>query len=174
MGPEEPITIQQLATFLDVTLLTPGDIPRLPPEALKQLLTTDPAGWSAVGCKTVSGYLVIYNPNRSPGRISNDCAHEMGHILLEHESSKLVIAQDGRFVMRSYDDKQEKEADWLAAALLLPRDALIHIRTSGLTLQEAAKMYMTSKRLIQYRVGVTGVDIQLRRRDGRGRRKKPQ
>jgi hypothetical protein len=50
--------------------------------------------------------------------------------------------------------------------LLLPRDALVHIRRQGWTAPQAAKEFGVSVDMIQYRINVTGVDVQLSRRRG--------
>ncbi len=67
--------------------------------------------------------IVIYNPAHSPARQASDIAHKLAHIILEHDPAKMVLSQDGTIVMRSFNEKQEEEANWLAWSLLLPRCA---------------------------------------------------
>jgi Zn-dependent peptidase ImmA (M78 family) len=93
--------------------MTPNDFPGLPKEVLQVLLVDDPGGWSAVSLTTSKRAVVIYNPCHSKARQASDIAHELAHFILSHQPSKLVVSADGQIVMRSYDSKQEEEANWL-------------------------------------------------------------
>jgi Zn-dependent peptidase ImmA (M78 family) len=108
--------------------------------------------------------LVIYNPKHSAGRQASDIAHELAHIILGHEAAKLIMSADGQLVMRTYDQKQEDEANWLAWALLLPRDALLHNRKIRATAKQIAQRYGVTETLVQFRMRVTGVEAQVRAR----------
>lgn len=156
--------VAQLAQHLDVELVTPYDLPGLPSECLSQLLHVDPWGWSAVTVNTHAGCVVVYNPVKSSGRQSSDIMHELAHVLLAHQPGTIVLSQDGELAMRSFDQKQEDEANWLAWALLLPRDALVSARRLGLTSAEIAEKYGVTEKLVQFRKSVTGIDKQWRRR----------
>jgi Zn-dependent peptidase ImmA (M78 family) len=68
--------------------------------------------------------------------------------------------------LHSFDRVQEDEANWLAGCLLLPRDALVHIRRQGWTVLQAVRAFGVSADMVQYRINVTGVDVQLSRRRG--------
>jgi IrrE N-terminal-like domain len=160
----EPLDPRVLATYLQVRLITPSDIPGIPQTVLKQLLNVDPWGWSALTIMQGDAALVIYNPKHSAGRQASDIAHELAHIILGHEAAKLIMSADGQLVMRTYDQKQEDEANWLAWALLLPRDALLHNRKMRVTAKQIAQRYCVTETLVQFRMRVTGVEAQLRAR----------
>jgi Zn-dependent peptidase ImmA (M78 family) len=72
--------------------------------------------------------------------------------------------------IRTHNDEQEEQANWLAGALLLPREALLGIRRRGMLDEDACREYGVSAAMLKFRLNVTGVDVQLRR-VGRGRRK---
>jgi hypothetical protein len=61
---------------------------------------------------------IFYNPNHSRARTANSLAHELSHVVLEHEPGP-AIAPDGT---RNFDPEQEEEAEWQAGALLVPRE----------------------------------------------------
>jgi Zn-dependent peptidase ImmA (M78 family) len=67
---------------------------------------------------------VIFNPRKSDGRKASDIVHELAHLILGHDPAKVVFSEDGQIATRTFDQKQEDEANWLAWALLLPREAL--------------------------------------------------
>lgn len=160
----EPLDPRGLAKYLQVRLITPSDIPGIPQTVLQQLLKVDPWGWSALTIMQGDAALVIYNPKHSAGRQASDIAHELAHIILGHEAAKLIMSADGQLVMRTYDQKQEDEANWLAWALLLPRDALLHNRKMRATAKQIAQRYCVTETLVQFRMRVTGVETQLRAR----------
>src|SRR5215469_4289578 len=105
---------RELAAYLDVKLCTPEDIDGLPEASKRQLLDIDPSGWSAITIDFGKSTLIIYNPRHSAGRQASDIAHELAHIILGHRPASMIMSQDGQVVMRSYDQKQEDEANWLA------------------------------------------------------------
>jgi len=154
-----------LAALLDVEIRTPADIPGLPSDVLDQLLVKDPWGWSAVSFIQPEGKtIIIYNPRKSAGRRSSDIGHEVAHIIQEHKPGMIMLSHDGMMAMRTFNQKQEDEADWLGWCLLLPREALIKAMREGRTTQQIAEQYGVTDRLVTFRMGVTGVHVQMRRR----------
>ena len=163
VAPHQPLAPARIAEFLEVALWTPNDIPGLSVTAREQLLVHDPWGWSAISCSVHGQNVVIYNPRHSPGRQASDIAHELAHIILDHEPGKIVLSQDGGMIMRSYDQKQEEEANWLGWTLLLPREALVTAARGKLDTAQIAAKYGVSEQLVEYRLRMTGVNNQFRR-----------
>ncbi len=163
LNSNDPLDPKCLADHLEVGLCTPRDIPGISKEVLTQLLQKDPWGWSAVSQIVKGKPLIIYNPKHRGGRQASDIMHELAHLILDHSPGKLIMSQDGGMVMRSYDRKQEEEANWLAWSLLLPRDALVYSMRSRLSLAEIAERYGVTEKLVTYRLQVTGVTTQFRR-----------
>lgn len=160
---DAPLAPARLAEFLDVRLWTPYDVPGLSQTALDQLLVNDPRGWSAISCALDCQEVVVYNPCHSSTRQASDISHELAHVILNHEPGKMVLSQDGSMIMRSYDQKQEEEANWLGWCLLLPREALERAARRRLATAQIAEMYGVSEQLATYRLRMTGVDVQFRR-----------
>jgi Zn-dependent peptidase ImmA (M78 family) len=148
---------RRLADHLGARLCTPYDVVELPEERLGQLLDVDPWGWSAVSIMKDESPLIIYNPRHSKGRQASDIMHELAHLILNHRPAVMISSQDGRFVMRSYNETQENEANWLAWALLLPRDLLMVCKRQALTSAQIAAKYEVSEKLVNFRIQVTGV-----------------
>lgn len=158
-----PLPMEQLAEYLGAELVTPHEINGLSPEALRQLLVVDPSGWSAVTLSRGERTVVIYNPRHSDGRHQSNIAHELAHLLLEHEPSKVILSTDGSIVMRTFDAEQEDEANWLAGCLLLPRVCLQHAVRRKFTSAGVAAEFGVSTAMAEYRLRVTGVLAQARR-----------
>jgi Zn-dependent peptidase ImmA (M78 family) len=140
----------------------PRDVPGLPSDILEQLLQKDPWGWSAISVLQGANAVIICNPQHSPGRQSSDIVHELAHLILGHEPARLIMSHDGSFVMRSYDQKDEDEANWLAWSLLLPRDGLAACRRQKLTTLEIANRFSVSDTLVNFRLRMTAVDAQIK------------
>jgi Zn-dependent peptidase ImmA (M78 family) len=143
----------------------------MPADLLNQLLKTDPEGWSAVTCKSAGANTVIYNPQHSPQRQSSDIAHELAHIVLDHDPAQLILSQTGEMCMRSFNQREEAEANWLAGALLLPREALVVALQQQTPEVEVCKTYAISKKMLTWRYLVTGVGIQAQRAGSRIRKR---
>jgi hypothetical protein len=170
LGAHDVLQPMALAHYLEVLLWTPQDVPDLPPDALDQLLRTDPSGWSAVSVLQGTTPVVIYNPRHSSGRQSSDIVHELAHLILGHEPAKLIMSHDGSFVMRSYDQKDEDEANWLAWALLLPREGLLVCKRQKLTVSEIANRFGVTESLVNFRLRMTGIEAQLKAASRYGRK----
>jgi Zn-dependent peptidase ImmA (M78 family) len=153
---QNPLTAPLLAKHLGVKLLTPSDISGLEEEDRRILLGEEADAWSAVTLCKGEKHMVIFNPCRGEGRQSNDIMHELSHIIVGHKA-QIMHALDAGIFLRHYDKSQEEEADWLAATLLLSRDALFKIAFSKMVPSEAAKEYKVSESLLQMRLNVTGV-----------------
>jgi Zn-dependent peptidase ImmA (M78 family) len=63
--------------------------------------------------------------------------HELAHLILKHVPARVDVSKTGLLLLSEYSDQQESEADWLAAAILLPRDALVLHRGAALPLQKS-------------------------------------
>lgn len=158
----------ELASFLELEVWTPHDVPGLPKDVLNQLLQRDPWGWSAVSLSLPNDRgIVIYNPRKSKGRQASDITHELAHFILDHQPATIIISNESDMAMRTFDRKQEDEANWLAWCLLLPREALLSAKIAELTTAQIATKYGVAEPLVTYRLNICGVEAQLR---ARGRR----
>lgn len=152
----------RLADHLSVRLATPQGIEGMATSDLDQLLKHDPWGWSAVTVTNNSETLVIYNPNRSVGRRASDITHELAHLVLGHEPGTIVLSEDGTMAMRSFNQKQEDEANWLAWSLLLPREGLVAAVSRGDSDEQIATTFGVTETLVRFRKRLTGVERQTR------------
>jgi len=158
-----PLPAEALAKQLGVLLWKPIDIRGLSPGARAVLLRKERNSWSAVTVSFAGVDAVIYNSSHSQARQSSDIMHELSHILIGHEPGKIFLSQNGQIMLRTYDQTQEEEASCLANTLLLPREALLLIKRSGMDDNEACETYGVSRKLLTFRMNISGVNRQVRR-----------
>lgn len=164
VGKFGPLSPDALAAHLGIVVWTPDDIPGLDRKSRDQLLIRDEASWSAVTLTLPEGRFIIVNSSHSQARRNNDLMHEIAHIVLEHEPAQMVTSPNGLMFLDNYSAEQEEEADWLAAALLIPREAALKVLADGADAREAARYFSVSESLMRMRISRTGIDRQLRQR----------
>lgn len=163
LTPAAPLDTTALAKHLGVGVLTPEDIPGLSQETLDILRRNDgvtPSCWSAVTLVVGPKVVVILNSSHSPARQASDLCHELAHRIRGHEAQQVDITEDGIMLLQSYEKAQEEEADWFSGCLLLPREALVHIKREQLEDAEASVLYGVSMRMLKYRMSMTGINKQ--------------
>lgn len=106
--------------------------------------------------------VVVFNPLRSIGRRNSDIAHELAHLLLEHELSEIRSVAGVPF--RTCRPEQEEEATNLAGTLLLPRPLLLRAARQTLDVAKIAEQYSVSLEMARFRFNTTGVAKQARTR----------
>jgi Zn-dependent peptidase ImmA (M78 family) len=136
---------------------------QIPAYARKQLFVTDIESWSALTLREGNTIAIVMNTSHVLTRQANDLAHELAHIDLRHVPNRVEVSTTGLLLLSDYSDEQEQEADWYAGALLLPRDALAAARRHRKTVEQIAQHFRVSKALCEWRIRMTGVEIQLNR-----------
>lgn len=159
-----PLSADRLADHLGITVWSVKDVEDLDAENLSVLTNEADDSWAALTMRMGPSNLVVYKPVSSPGRRNNVIMHELSHIILGHELAQAFLMEDGSLVPGNFDQNQEDEADWLAGTLLLPRPALLSIRSQNIPDDVACDQYMVSREMLTWRTRMTGVDYQLSRR----------
>ncbi len=72
----------------------------------------------------------------------------------------MFYVSDEDIALRGFSKDAEEEANWLAGALLLPREALVYLRSKGISNDEICRAYGVSQQLLRMRLDVTGVNFQ--------------
>jgi Zn-dependent peptidase ImmA (M78 family) len=126
----------------------------------------DQDSFSALTLFTGTTRLIVHNDSHHPHRQSSNIAHEISHCLLEHPPGPLVSAEGCRY----WDPQLEAEAEWLGAALLVPRDGGLRLAKRGWDIGTIADHYNVSETLCRWRLQQTGVLKQIERL---GRRSAP-
>ncbi len=95
---------------------------------------------------------IFYNQDNSPSRQRSDVAHELSHVLLEHEPAPIFDTEG----TRAWNAEQEREAAWLGGALLVPKHVALMVARRGTAVEEAAERYGVSAQLMQWRLRASG------------------
>jgi Zn-dependent peptidase ImmA (M78 family) len=109
-------------------------------------------------------FMIVINPAHARTRQQSDLMHELAHMELGHTPARVEVSKSGVILLSDYSDEQEQEADWHAAALLLPREGVLQLRARRASTAEIATQYGVSEALCEWRIRMTGVDVQMRRR----------
>ena len=128
----------------------------LPRQRFQELEDIQPDAFSACTLRpSLDRVVVVHNPLSPKTRQKSDVAHELAHMLLDHELSRVQRLGDITFL--SCDPVQEEEAAWLSGCLLLPRALLLAEISQGAGAEDIARKHGVSERMAQYRLDVTGV-----------------
>lgn len=150
------------AQHLGVLVLEFGEM-ELSPECRRRLLRIDQDSWSGMTIREADTTAIVVNPCHARGRQCSTLMHELAHIILKHVPVRVDVSATGMLLLSEYSEESEAEADWLAAAMLLPRDVLMRCRRRGDSVAQIACSFGASEQLCEWRLRMTGVDVQLRR-----------
>jgi Zn-dependent peptidase ImmA (M78 family) len=131
--------------------------------SVRQLTINDDKSWSAMTIKEGGTLGLVLNPAHAQTRQRNDLMHELAHVELKHTPARVEVSKTGLLLLSDYSEDQEQEADWYAGAMLLPRAGLMHHRLRSKDAREIAEHYGVSPQLCEWRLRMTGVEVQMRR-----------
>ncbi len=137
----------------------------IPCQPIDEYISDDRCGWAAVhltgkGHEEFSAVTVyrgtrkriLYNGRNSPAGRRSDVAHELSHVLLEHEPGPVR----GKEESRTWDPDQESEASWLGGVLLVRDHVALRVARLGMPVAEAATSYGVSVSLMEWRLNASG------------------
>jgi Zn-dependent peptidase ImmA (M78 family) len=157
----EPLDPFDLALALSVEVWDISTVQGLSEQTLRHLSSAAGDEWSAVTVYSNGRLIVVLNPRHSEARKASNLMHELAHVIREHVPASMVSSESG-FMLRTFDERQEAEADWLSASLLLPRAALTYCQARQISPEQVMLDYGVSQHMYRYRMGVTGVNRQFR------------
>lgn len=94
---------------------------------------------------------ILHNDTHHPYRQRSNISHELAHCFLGHAGCT-ILNDNGT---RNYNSEIEDEASYLGGALLLPKEAALHILVNGLKSQ-AQQLYGVSRPMLDYRLRISG------------------
>jgi Zn-dependent peptidase ImmA (M78 family) len=160
LEPDDRLDCEALAAAWGVPVVTLDGLQEAGarPASIEHLTVARPSSFSAGTVVTGTSRLIVVNPVHSAGRRANSLAHELAHLLLEHEPGPAL----GPGGCRIWDPTMEDEADRLAGILLVPRAAAWGCTRIGLPLKVGAARFGVSVSLMRQRVHQSGAARQAR------------
>jgi Zn-dependent peptidase ImmA (M78 family) len=128
--------------------------------AVEHFMENSPERWSAALIKNGSGHLVVFNSAHASVRVRSNLAHEVAHLVAEHELNSNWVSDDG---CTSGGKAQETEAAELAGALLIPAAVAKLAAIRGRPPFALAADYEVSVEMATWRMRVSGGEIIARR-----------
>ena len=158
LGPLDRLDCFALAKEWGIPVVSVGELREdgATDKSIRRLLSAE-AGFSATTVCYGTQRLIVYNPKHASGRKASSLAHELSHVILEHEAAPAL----GLGGCRYWDARQEAEADWLGGALLVPRESALAWMLRSDDLEEGADHFGVSHDLFRWRVNHTGVARQV-------------
>ncbi len=167
-----------LARFARLLVVDFDRIQGLSPESRAHLLGDAADEWSGGACSKPlpNGWrLVILNPAHGPSRNRATLMEEVAHVFLGHRPNRLAaLARNGspgesqsrKIVAREYNHADEEAAYAIGAAALVPYAALRRMVIEGRSGNEIARRFGVSRQLAEYRIKVTHLWPEYKRRFG--------
>jgi Zn-dependent peptidase ImmA (M78 family) len=165
LRPHDHLDIRDLARHLGVEVTRADQL--VARARLEELERVQPGAFSAATFHLPDGRTVaVCNPCSDPARTNSDIAHELAHILLDHEVRDIQQLAGHTFL--TCNPEQEEEANWLAGCLLLPRPLLLRAARAGATPETLAIRYNVSLAMARFRLNTSGVLLQAHRAKASG------
>ncbi|MFF3667454.1 ImmA/IrrE family metallo-endopeptidase [Microtetraspora malaysiensis] len=148
LGPTDPFDPYALADTHGIPVYGLGDLLAhgVSPEAFGHFTMGDTAAWSAALLPLGTARVIVENESHSRARRRSNIAHELGHLLLEHPFDNVILGEDHK---RQFDEKQEKEATFMAGELLIPLTAAERMAFDGWDNARVAAAYGVSTQFAQ-------------------------
>lgn len=151
----DPLDPARVASVYGVPVVTAAQLANGRPLAA-------PPEFSAMTVFRGSRRIIVLNSDHAVTRQRSSLAHELAHLLLEHEPASHLM--NGA---RMWDPAAEREADWMGAELLVPRQAGLTICRAGEVVEDAATRFGVSAQLLTWRLNASGARTQVQREGGR-------
>lgn len=168
---EERLNPFELAKYAKLLVASFEDIePFLTEETRLQLLGTGKDKWSGGACSQTlpdGRKLIVLNPTHGKNRQNATLMEEICHVFMGHQPSRLAIEnlnKDGKVIARDYRAEIEEEAYSIGAAALVPYTALRRMVNEGKTSREIARHFNVSRELVEYRIKVSRLWEQYKRK----------
>jgi Zn-dependent peptidase ImmA (M78 family) len=128
-------------------------------EAIELFASLKPEVWSAALVPNGTGQFIVENVAHNRLRRRSNVAHEMAHLILEHEFDEILFAGDERGCKDPVSKRVEAEATELSGELLLPAAAARRAAIRRLSDQDVADLFDISVDFARWRMNVSGARL---------------
>jgi Zn-dependent peptidase ImmA (M78 family) len=153
LASHDPLDPRELANHLDISVVDAGNLVDI--AELEELERLQAFAFSAATFMINDRKIVVINPLRNAGRQNSDIAHELAHILLDHNLSE--IREIGDMPFRTCKPDEEEEATAFGGTLLLPRPLLLSAARRRASIEQIATQYDVTIEMARFRYNTTGI-----------------
>ena len=169
LGLSDQQRIDPLAIVIEgITVLTISEIPDLEPATVAYLEGPSLTTWSAMSVpmnEEKDEWFIVRNERHTIVRQRVSLFEEFWHILLGHKLTKIAKIADA--YGRTFDQSEEHDAFYLAAATLLPEHIVHNAVAEKHDIDQIALDYGISPELVEYRIKRLGLWRQYKGRNVR-------
>ncbi|MFE1198642.1 ImmA/IrrE family metallo-endopeptidase [Streptomyces olivaceoviridis] len=126
------------------------------PEALEHFTLRRPEAWSAALVPAGTARFIVENCAHTLQRRRSNVAHEMSHLLLEHDFEGILFSDGGCRELGPEMAVKERQASDLSGELLIPTSAAITAALSKKSDDEVAEQFNVSTRFAAWRMNASG------------------
>jgi len=167
VGLYDPLDPNLLAKEYGIPVMPISEISGCPVETVARLAEPGNAWFSAALVPCGAGMFIVENDAHAPVRRRASLAHEMAHVLWEHEFTTVLVNGDG---CRAADPAVEEEADRLGGELLIPFKAAVTAARRGWSDEDVATYFEVSVPYARMRMNRSGARTIVARERARRRR----
>jgi transcriptional regulator with XRE-family HTH domain len=141
-----------------IQMIPVGKTNCLDARTVRQLRRDAGSEWSAMSVPLDTEdetWTVLLNDSHTVERQRVTVLEELWHILLGHKLTR--IARVAEAYGRTYDEREEHDAYYLASASLLPKSAMIDAVSKNRSSDQIARVFGTSSELVDYRIKRLGL-----------------
>jgi Zn-dependent peptidase ImmA (M78 family) len=157
LADHDTVDIKVLAEHLDVRIVSAAEIVSL--DRLEEIESIQAYSFSACTFDVNGRHVIVFNPIRSAERTASDIAHELAHLLLEHDLAEVQYLDGVPF--RTCRADEEEQATALGGTILLPRPLLLRAAHAGATIETIAQSHTVTEDMARFRWNTSGVARQV-------------
>lgn len=150
---------RDLAVHMNVAVVDAADLVDI--AELEELERLQAFAFSAATFEIEDRKIIVVSPLRTSGRQNSDIAHELAHLMLDHDLSE--IREIDGMPFRTCKPDEEEEATVFGGTLLLPRPLLLSAARRKATIEQIANQYDVTVEMARFRYNTTGVAKQTQR-----------
>lgn len=152
LSDHNPLDPWRLARLLEIPVMPLSEFANSSEYCFHHFTVVETEAFSAVTVFDGNKRIIVHNDLHSRPRQVSNLTHEAAHGLLHHTPSPALDANG----CRNWDDEIEKEAEYLAGALLVTESAALFFARRKIPLHIAARQLGISTSMVSYRLNVTG------------------
>ncbi len=157
-GPHARLDLQRLTGEYGIPVYAMSDLgdSGCSPDTVDYFTARRPEAWSAALVPVGTARFIVENSAHTLQRRRSNVAHEMSHLLLEHEFEGILFADGGCRDLGPEMALKEKQAAALSGELLIPMAAAIRAALSGRTDEQVAEQFDVSLQFAAWRLNASG------------------